>query len=751
MFQRGIVLFVSMLLSSQLFGQISDPINIIPQPASVKVLEGSFSLNGKTRIMSTAAFLPVAKLLSSQPYITHRSVYVSSNATTAANTISFKTLKTKGDSTAYRLHITPDHITIYARSAQGALYGMQSLQQIILTRNDVTAIPAVDIQDSARFSYRGMHLDVSRNFFPVAEVKKLLEVMSLYKLNTFHWHLVDGAGWRLDIKKYPELTKHAAFRTQNTHADWRKTRPSRYSEEGRASAYGGYYTQQQAREVVAYAKELGITVIPEIEMPGHSEEVLAVYPHLSCSGIPYTNGDFCIGNDSTFTFLEDVLTEVMDIFPSKYIHIGGDEASKRAWKTCPKCKKRMDTEHLKDVDELQSYAVKRMEKFLVKNKRKLLGWDEILEGGLAPEATVMSWRGEKGGIEAAKQGHDVIMTPENFLYFDHPQAELSKQPKGFGPHLPLRKVYFYEPQPAELTADEAKHVLGAQANTWTEYIPTSEHLEYMMFPRVFAVAELNWTQKELKNWPSFQKRLRAHAGMLQRMFINYCRPSNAVEFETQVDKAAQTISVRMESEHYQPQIRYTLDGSTPTMQSPLYTGPVPVKGHAVVAAAIFEDTLALSEPSTIDINFHKAIGKKVTYNAPYSKKYHAQDDSTLTNGYTGNYSYSDGQWQGFDGKDGIDVTIDLGTTQNVNKVSMRFMQMIGVGIYMPGSIEILTSNDGVNFTSAATIQNDVPATRDVPEVKTYSTTLNNVQTRYLRVVAKNVQRGFLFTDEITVD
>ena len=483
--------------------------NIIPEPVEVKEGAGEFVIGPSTVVYSDAEFHDVAALFSEGSGIPVAA------GPRRKNAIAIVKAPPGMDTSAYTLVIGKDHAEISAGGKAGALYGMQSLLQLIATQPGGRSIPAGSITDKPRFSYRGMHLDVSRNFFPVSFVKKFIDLMAVYKMNTFHWHLTDGAGWRLEIKKYPALTQRAAWRTHAAWTDWR-AHGSRYSQECDPNAYGGYYTQEEAKDVVAYAARRGITVIPEIEMPGHSEEVLAVYPHLSCTGLPYKNSEFCLGNDSTFTFLEDVLDEVRAIFPSTYIHIGGDEASKKAWKSCPKCQQRIRTEKLKNEEELQSYAVRRMERYLVAHDRKLLGWDEILEGGLAPEATVMSWRGEKGGITAASEGHDVVMTPGGYCYFDAYQADPATEPKAIGGFLPLSKVYSYEPLPAALDATKAKHVLGAQANIWTEYMPTTYQVEYMAFPRMLALAEVVWSPKEKRDWEDFKVRLQKHYGLLQK-------------------------------------------------------------------------------------------------------------------------------------------------------------------------------------------------------------------------------------------
>lgn len=720
-------------------------VNVIPAPVLLQEAAGQFTITSQTVISADPVFRDAAALLSEQSGIPLQG----KGAQTGNIRILKEILRKQADSAAYRLIIDPQSVKIYASGRAGALHGIYTLLQIMGTQPNQRVLPAVAISDEPRFTYRGLHLDVSRHFFPLEFVYKYIDLMAMYKMNVFHWHITDGAGWRLEIKKYPALTQQAAWRTHANYMEWWKS-PRHYLEEGNPNAYGGYYTQDEARKVVAYAARRGITVIPEIEMPGHSEEVLAVYPHLSCAGEPYKQSEFCLGNDSTFTFLEDVLREVMAIFPSKYIHIGGDEADKSAWKKCPKCQRRMQHEHLANEEALQSYAVKRTEKFLIANGRKLMGWDEILEGGLAPEATVMSWRGEKGGITAASEGHDVVMTPGGYCYFDSYQSDPSTEPLTIGGYLPLSKVYSYEPVPAELPADKAHHVLGAQANVWAEYMPATYQVEYMVFPRMLALSEVVWSQKDKRNWNDFKTRLQAHYRLLQRKQVNYYRPSVQLEPKTVIDTVRRLTIVSFETEQYQPVIRYTLNGTRPNATSALYTTPVEVPGTAQLTAAVFRDTMLMGRPVTVPVHYHKAIGKTVTYNTPWSGSYPAQKAATLVNGYRGSLTYGDGQWQGFLGK-GVDVTIDLGTSQSLESLSIGFMQITGPGVYMPTEVKVQVADDPKAFENipAITVANDVPPAHEKLIFKDFTFDLRGQKGRYIRVKAP-VQKGFLFTDEIIV-
>ena len=559
-------------------------VQIIPQPQSSELSSGTYGLP-RQAVFSTN--LPEEDKKEFTEYLQASPFALQPEAEgTQKIVVSFTIIAPVSDQESmesYQLSVTGKGISVVAPSAAGLFYGFQSLLQLAEQEADGTfSFPLIEIKDSPRFSYRGLHLDVSRHFRTKEFLKKQLDAMARYKLNRFHWHLTDGAGWRLEIKRYPELTEQAAYRPYpNWKAWWKGGR--KYCTKDAPGADGGYYTQEDAREIVEYARQRHITVIPEIEMPGHSEEVLAVFPHLSCSGKPYVNSEVCIGNEDTFTFLQNVLLEVMEIFPSEYIHIGGDEANMDSWRKCPLCQKRMKQEGLADVKELQSYLIHRMEKFLNEHDRQLLGWDEILEGGLAPRATVMSWRGEEGGIKAAKAGHDVIMTPGGFCYLDSYQDAPTTQPEAIGGYLTLEKVYSYDPIPEVLTKGGADYIQGVQANVWAEYITTAEHMEYMVYPRLLALAEVAWTQPDKKNWEHFRRCALKEVKWLQ-------------------------------DNGYHP-----FDLSKEVGERP--EAAIPVE--------------------------HLGLMKTVKYTSPYAPQYTAGGDSALVDGLRGGWTYGDKRWQGF--------------------------------------------------------------------------------------------------------
>ena len=587
---------------------------------------------------------------------------------------------------SYTLSVTPQRIEIRATSGAGLFYGMQTLLQLMQPAGTGSySVPSVEIEDTPRFAYRGLMLDVSRHFSTKEFIKKQIDALAYYKINRLHLHLTDAAGWRLEIKKYPLLTDFAAWRTDPTWKKWWNggRKYLRYDEPG---ASGGYYTQDDIREILEYARQHYITVIPEIEMPSHSEEVLAAYPQLSCSGEPYKNSDFCVGNEETFTFLENVLTEVMELFPSEYIHVGGDEAGKSAWKTCPKCQKRMKDEHLANVDELQSYLIHRIEKFLNNHGRRLLGWDEILQGGIAPNATVMSWRGEEGGIAAVTSGHHAIMTPGAYCYLDSYQDAPYSQPEAIGGYLPLKKVYAYDPVPASLTAEQAKLVYGVQGNLWVEYIPTPEHVEYMIYPRMLALAEVAWSAPERKSWPDFHTRALSAVADLQKKGYHPFDLSKEI-------------------------------GSRPESLQPVS---------------------------------HLALGKKVTYNSSYSPHYPAQGNTALTDGIRGDWTYGDGSWQGFISDNRLDVTIDMEKETPIHSITAAFMQVVGAEVFLPETVIISISDDGINFTELQKQHFEV--SKETPIRFTDISWQGEAKGRYVRyqAQARSEFGGWIFTDEIIV-
>ncbi len=511
--------------------QVSD-FNIIPKPVSLQAGNGTIEWDSKVTIVATSTEQKqIASLL--QEFLKAKNI--STVITEVATATDDQVILTTTDDAAlgdegYKLSIGKDGVNIIARNGAGLFYGVQSFFQLY-PQTEKIELPYVDITDQPRFVWRGLHLDVARHFFPIDFIKKYIDLMSHYKLNTFHWHLTEDQGWRIEIKKYPKLQEVAAFRKE-TIIGRASSRTRNEPHQFDGTRHGGFYTQEEVKEVVAYAAQRYVTIVPEIEMPGHALAALAAYPHLGCTRGPYEVATtwgvfedvFCAGKETTFEFLQDVLDEVVPLFPGKYIHIGGDECPKAMWEKCPLCQKRMKVEKLKDEHELQSYFIQRIEKYLNGKGKSIIGWDEILEGGLAANAAVMSWRGEEGGIAAAKQNHDVVMTPNDWLYLDYYQDTTSKsEPLAIGGFVPIERVYAYEPLPSGLNSEQTKHILGTQANVWTEYMPTSDHVEYMVYPRALALAEVAWSPKENRNYDDFLKRLKGNQNLLDAWQINYAK------------------------------------------------------------------------------------------------------------------------------------------------------------------------------------------------------------------------------------
>lgn len=575
-----------LLLNSLLFAQNSNNLGIIPAPQNVVIKSGYFKLTAQTALQyETSDDLKIAELF--KALVKEKEGFdlvIAKNFIDAPESIiSFSSVNPSGlTPEAYALEVNDSHIHLSGDS-RGVFYAMQSLTQLYLNGLENHKIQQCKITDQPRYGYRGLHLDVCRHFFPVSFIKKYIDLMAMYKLNNFHWHLTDDQGWRIEIKKYPKLTEIGGYRAQTVVGNYHDRMPQWFD----GNKYGGYYTQEEIKEVVAYADSKFVNVIPEIEMPGHAMAALASYPELGCGDNPgpYKTAEkwgvfpdiFCAGKDHTFDFVEDVLTEVIALFPSKYIHIGGDEAPKTIWKTCANCQKRIKKEKLKDEDGLQSYFIQRVEKFVNSKGRSIIGWDEILEGGLAPNATVMSWRGVEGGISAAKQKHDVIMSPStNGVYLDHTQGLSSFEPVTIGGDGRIAKIYAYNPTPNTLAPDLQKYIKGVQANLWTEYVTTTAHAEYMLLPRLFALSEIAWSSLERKNFKDFNEvRVPVHLSWLDATSTLYRVPEVIGAKDTTINV---TDSYTF---NYSPSVKgasiyYTIDGYQPNETTKLYTSPFTV-------------------------------------------------------------------------------------------------------------------------------------------------------------------------------
>ncbi len=680
-----IFVFIS-FLSSSLMAQTEDvKPQIIPIPSKYTASEEEFLLNGSKGIAFDKEFEVSANYLKN--YIEKGSNIKLGNN----DAISFKKDESITNPEGYILLVLPNKIEIKAKTDQGAFYAVQSLRQLFPEEfengtylKDNVNIPAVAIEDAPQFSYRGMHLDVARHFFSVEFIKTYIDALAMLKLNTFHWHLTDDQGWRIEIKKYPKLQEIAAYRNETLIGHY-NTDPQQFD----GKTYGDYYTQEQIKEVVAHAKTRHVTVIPEIEMPGHAQAAISAYPELGCTGEQIDAASkwgvfeeiFC-PKDSTFKFLEGVLDEVLELFPSEYIHIGGDEAPKTRWKDCQHCQDLIKKEALKDEHELQNYFITRIEKYLNSKGRQIIGWDEILEGGLAPNATVMSWRGTQGAVEAAKQHHHVIMTPTSHCYFDYYQSDNDTEPLAIGGFLPLEKVYGFNPIPKELTDEESKYILGAQGNLWTEYIQNEKQVEYMVFPRMLALSEVVWSKPKHKNYDDFIQRVEHFHKRLDALGINYA--NHLFEIEGNLKPEGYELKTLTKGKT----IRFTLDGSEPDLKSDVYSKPIPISQNTYIKAAVFNSEKQLGTTFSQTINYHKAVGKKITLNVEPNKAYSGSGAQGLINGISGSDTrYGDKEWLGFWGDD-VEITIDLGEIIYINFVETRFFNANGQWIYAPSGVEL---------------------------------------------------------------
>lgn len=655
--------------------------SIIPAPQSLQVNPGHFTINEKTTLSNNDDFTASYNFLNN--FLEHASGRTWETKYSENNAIVLEYDSTITSKEGYNIIITDRNIIIKSSTDAGAFYAVQSLIQLMPAGHNNTTeiyIPAVTIKDEPRFNYRGMHLDVSRHMFNVDFIKKYIDAMAMLKMNNFHWHLTDDQGWRIEIKKYPKLQEIAAYRDSTLLGHYNDT-PHQYD----GKKYGGFYTQEEVREVIAFAKARHINVIPEIEMPGHAQAAIAAYPELGCTGenvqVTMKWGvfeDIYCPSGETFTFLENVLDEVMELFPSKYIHIGGDEAPKTQWKTSDVAQRVIKENGLRDEFELQSYFIQRMEKYLNSKGRQIIGWDEILEGGLAPNATVMSWRGTKGAIDAAKAGNDVIMTPTSHAYFDYYQSENDDEPLAIGGFLPLEKVYHFNPIPVELNDEEAIHVLGVQGNVWTEYMTTSEQVEYMAFPRMLAMSEVAWSADENKNYDSFINRVEYFHKRLDAMDINYANHLYEIEGTLNENQAYELSTKTIGKE-----IRFTTDGSEPDSSSTVYESPILFTADMTLKAQVFDDDEPLGRLFTQEFLYHKGVGATIIINKEPHKSYPGSGANGLINGIKGSDSrYGDREWLGFWGED-IEIEIEFETEIEVNEIELRFYHAPGQWIYAP--------------------------------------------------------------------
>ena len=667
----------------------------------------------------------------------------------------------------YQLKVAADKVVINGGSEAGVFYGIQTLRKSIPAGQGINvSLPAVEINDAPRFSYRGAMLDVSRHFFPVEDIKSFIDMLALHNINRFHWHLSDDQGWRIEIKSRPLLTEKGSKRTE--------TVIGRNSGKYDGIPHEGFYTQEQIKEVIAYAADQHITIIPEIDLPGHMQAALHAYPELGCTGGPYevwtqwgvSDNVLCAGNDDVLKFIEDVFAEIVELFPSEYIHVGGDECPKTRWQECPKCQARIkalgikgDSKHTAE-EYLQSFIINHAEKFLNSKGRQMIGWDETLEGGLAPNATVMSWRGEGGGIEAAKQKHDVIMSPNTYLYFDYYQTkDIDNEPLAIGGYLPLENVYNYEPMPKSLTPEEQKYIIGVQANLWVEYIATLSHIQYMELPRMAALSEIQWSGAEKKNYECFLSRLPQLTNLYDVKGYNYATHAFDITGRLVPNTEEEALEVIFKTIDNCP-IYYTLDGTEPTAASTKYEGTLKLKESCVIKAKGIRPT-GETRIFTEEIKIHKASFKPITMLQPINEQYKFEGAGVLLDGLKGNFNYKTGRWIAFY-KNDMEAIIDMKQPTEISSVAISTLVEKGDWVFDARKFAVSISEDGKNFKEIA--KEEYPAmTLDNPnQIYDHVLTFDPVKTQYIKVYVQPEHKlpnwhggkglqSFIFIDEITVN
>lgn len=750
---------------------------VVPFPNDVECAEGTFLAKGAAVTYDSSLDKSVINILESfanQLSLVSGEEIIFTQTTDSLSGFCFS-YDENIPSEAYKLEITPESVNVHASDLRGFNYAVQTIKQLlpveIYGKEEAAdanwAMPCVTVNDAPRFAYRGLHLDEARHFFGVEEVKRYLDIMEVHKLNKFHWHLTDDQGWRIEIKKYPRLTEVGALRKGTC------IKKDFSSLDGVPYGEGAWYTHEQIKEVVAYAAAKGIDVIPEIDLPGHMVAALAAYPELGCTGGPYevwtrwgiSDDVLCAGNENIYPFLEDILAEVCELFPYEYVHIGGDECPKVRWEECPKCQAKIKSLGLKDKDGhkaehfLQSHIMMCMEQFLNAKGKKVIGWDEILEGEIAPNATIMSWRGEAGGIEATRLGHDAIMTPNTYFYLDYYQStDTDNEPFGIGGYLPVEKSYSYEPYVAGMTDEQKSHILGVQANMWTEYIAEPDHLEYMLLPRLAALSEVQWCSADRKNWERFSAAADRFCSIYDVMDYNYATHIFQVNGIISSNQDNNCVAVTLQAQGA-PEIRYTLDGGVPGKCSELYTEPILINESCELKAVSMRKGM-VDKVFYKKFDFHKAVGKKLTFSRDAHPRYCAGGPLALVDAIRGPKVFSSKEWLGWYGYP-VDLVIEMGETQPYSSVSLGLLTDKPSYIFLPEKISVAVSEDGENYVEVAELDYGIEK-EDHPD-DIYQIALDFPQTyaKYLKLTITPVssmpewhgapgRRAFFFIDEVTV-
>jgi len=745
--------------------------SIVPLPQEITVQDGnSFKMDNSTRIAypdNNENLKKQAEFLSG--YINSITGYSLSITTdpSAQNVIILKTGYVNNNPEAYKLSVNNSQIIIDGATESGTFYGIQTLRKSIPVDAKNVEFKAVEITDYPAYKHRGASLDVCRHFFSAEFVKKYIDVLAMFNMNVLHWHLTDDQGWRIEIKKYPKLTEIGSQRE--------KTIIGRHTGEFDDKPHGGYYTQEEIKDIINYAKDRYITIIPEIDIPGHTLAVLASYPELGCTGGPYKVGCewgiyedvLCAGNEKVFEFLDNVFDEVSALFSSQYIHIGGDECLKNRWMACLKCQARIEKLGLKGTgghtvgEELQSYFIARVEKMLNAKGKSIIGWDEILEGGIAPNATIMSWRGTEGGTYAASKGHNVIMTPEQYVYLDYYQSpDVDNEPFTYGWLTELKKTYSFDPMPEGLSEDNRKHILGAQVNIWAEYMPTSKNVEYMLLPRMCALAETVWTNPKKKDYNEFVARLYNMSKHLDKLGYENCKQAYGVQDSVVVDTIKNEVVVYL-STFDNNAIHYSTEGKQPDMNSTKYENPIIIKADTDLTAVTYRDN---SGSKVYEKNFiyNKAFAKPISLRYAPDKRYTFNGATTLVDGQDGSEkSYRTGQWIGFLGTD-FEAVIDLKELTDVSSVEMNFMVNTRGNLFQPKSLAVFVSQDGKNYEEVYKELYTETSKHVSPTVLNLSATVKQgIQARYVKIIAESIKtlpewhekkgdKAYLMIDELKI-
>jgi hexosaminidase len=751
---KNILLLLLTLNSGLIFAQKN---NIIPKPIKYQSYNDFFTIDNKTVIKSANESLNIYVLQMQDYFSKYYGIKLKPDNKSKSGYIELVFLKTNiyDKQGYYRISADKEKIII-SGDKSGVFYGIQTLKQIVkLEKKEKLSVQCLEIEDYPDFKWRGMHLDCCRHFFSKDFIKQYLEFMSYYKMNVFHWHITDDQGWRIEIKKYPQLTNIGAYRdrTLSGHAS---DSPEKYDN----TKYGGYYSQDDIKEIVAYANSLNITIVPEIEMPGHALAALAAYPEFSCTGGPFKVAEkwgvfddvFCT-KDETFQFVQNILDEVISLFPGEYIHIGGDECPKIRWASCPNCKEVMKKQNISNVNDLQAYFSNRILKYLALSGRKAIGWDEILDTNLSKDAAIMSWQGTEGGLKAAKLKHNVVMCPGSYCYFDHYQSTPKNEPLAIGGYTTIDKVYSFNPIPAGLTPEQQKYITGAQGNLWTEYISEPKDVEYMLFPRISALSEVLWNGKD-RSYDEFKTRLVEHFKLLDLYKINYSKAIYEIKTSAQQNKKG--VELTLTEDFPELEIYYTLDGSEPKISSARYSNPIIIDADKTVKATCYKNGVkfgnTIEQAFTVSNSTGKAIQLK---NAP-DESYNYGGSFTLVDGIIGKLPWYGKDWLGFKGTN-CDAVIDLKKKQNISKVIVDVLKAEVSWIYLPKSIEIQVSDNNVNFTSLKIVDSEYI----IRKGRSIDITVPVTKTRYVKIIVRNYgiieagkpgegNPGWLFLDEIMI-